>query len=118
MKSEDLAFRTREGLPLITDTSDAVRQAWDDWRAQARLEHTRFGFYALRRYFGDYATQVGGEGAGDTALAHTAKSVRGRHYSGYRDFNQVREIGQRLYTELKGLGMFENVIVRKSISRE
>jgi integrase len=30
VKPEDLAFRTRQGQPLVTEKSDAVRQAWDD----------------------------------------------------------------------------------------
>lgn len=77
------------GPPLVTGGSDAVRQAWDDWRVRANLERPGVGFYSLR-FFGDYATRFGGEAAGDAALAHTAKSVRGKHYSGYRDFDAVR----------------------------
>jgi integrase len=51
-------------------------------------------FYSLRRFFGDYATRVGGDAVGDAALAYTAKSIRGKHYSGYRDFaRSERRVG-------------------------
>ena len=103
---EDLAFRTRDGEPLVTPKSDAVRQAWDDWRSRAGINRSGFGFYSLRRFFGDYATRRGGNAAGDAALAHTPKSVRGKHYSNYRDFDGIRKIGKQLHAELKAAGMF------------
>jgi integrase len=106
-----LAFRTRKGQPIVTRESDAVRQAFDDWRQRCASERKAVGprvtFYGLRRFFGDYATRIGGESVGDAALAHTAKSVRGKHYSGFRDFEKVREAGQRLHAELKFAGMFK-----------
>src|SRR5205807_48842 len=51
----DVAFRTRDGQPLVTDGSDAVRQAWDDWRRRAKVDRPGLGFYSFRRFFGDYA---------------------------------------------------------------
>lgn len=104
--STGLAFRTLQGRALVTDASDAVRQAWDDWRDRAKLVRPGLGFYSLRRFFGDYATRNGGDAVGDAALAHTAKSVRGRHYSGYRDFARVWEVSRRLHAELKSAGVF------------
>jgi len=104
---EDLAFRTQSGQPLVTDASDAVRQAWNDWRVRSGVERYGLGFYALRRFFGDYATRFGGESVGDAALAHTAKSMRGKHYSGFREFDKVKDAGRKLYEELKAIGMFE-----------
>lgn len=106
-----LAFCTRKGQPIVTRESDAVRQAFDDWRQRCVDEGKPVGlrvtFYGLRRFFGDYATRIRGESVGDAALAHTAKTVRGRHYSGYRDFQRVREAGEKLHAELKAAGMFE-----------
>ena len=58
---EDLAFRTREGRPLVTDSSAAVRQAWKDWRVRSGVEHCGLGFYSLLRFFGDCATRHGGD---------------------------------------------------------
>ena len=92
--------------PLVSDGSDSVHQAWTDWRKQSGVHRHGLGFYSLRRFFGDYATRVGGDSVGDAALAHTAKSVRQKHYSGYRDFEKVKEVGQRLHAELTAAGMF------------
>ena len=60
----------------------------------------------MRRFVGDHATRIGGEAVGDAALAHTAKSVRGKHYSGYRDFDAVRRAGEQLHAALTTAGMF------------
>lgn len=103
---EGLAFRTRQGQPLVTSTSDAVQQAWNDWRVRAKIDRPGLGFYSLRRFFGDYATRVGGDAVGDAALAHTAKSVRGKHYSGYRNFEAVRRAGEQLHSSLTAAGLF------------
>ena len=105
--ADELAFRTREGEPLVTPRSDSVRQAWDDWRARAKVGSPGIGFYGLRRFFGDYATRKGGDAAGDAALAHTPKSVRTKHYSGFRDFDAVGRIGRELHAELKAAGLFK-----------
>lgn len=105
-RPEELAFLTREGEPLVTAKSDAVRQAWDDWRSRAKVDRPGIGFYGLRRFFGDFATRHGGDAAGDVALAHTAKSVRGKHYSNYRNFESIQQIGRKLYHELTTAGMF------------
>ena len=91
----------------MTDKRDSVRQAWDDWRVRAGVERCGIGFYGPRRFFGDYATRAGGDAVGDAASAHTAKSVRGRHYSNYRDFDRIQQIGrQLLHEELKAAGLF------------
>jgi hypothetical protein len=98
-----------QGSALVSAPGDAARQAWDDWRRRAEIQRPGLGFYSLRRFFGDYATRKGGDAAGDTALAHTAKSVRGKHYSNYRDFDRIQEIGRELHRELTAAGMFEPV---------
>jgi hypothetical protein len=95
---DELVFLTRKGRPIVTRGSDAVRQAFDDWRVMCAAEGRKIRkgvtFYSLRRFFGDYATRVGGDAVGDAALAYTAKSVRGKHYSGYRDFaRSERRVG-------------------------
>ena len=92
--------------PPVNERSDAVRQGWHDWRSRAGLELHGTGFYSLRRFFGDYATRVGGDAVGDAALAHTAKTVRGKHYSGFRDFAKVRDAGESLHQQLAAAGMF------------
>jgi hypothetical protein len=112
--ADGLALHTLQGTPLVAANSDSVQQAWLDWRERAGLRASSLGFYCLRRFFGDYATRHGGDAAGDAALAHTAKTVRGRSYSGYRDFDQVKEIGQKLHAELIAAGMFEPVAAQKT----
>src|SRR4028119_1065072 len=85
---------------------DGGGRGWGEWRVRAKLERRGVGFYSLRRFFGDYATRVGGEAVGDAALAHTAKSVRGKHSSGSRDFDAVRRAGEQLHAALTAAGMF------------
>ena len=104
--SGEPVFRNRGGSVLVNNKSDAVGQAWVDWRKRSGVHRHGLGFYSLRRFWGDYATRVGGPATGDVALAHTAKSVRERHYSGYRDFDSVKAAGQQLHAELTQAGMF------------
>lgn len=102
---EGLAFRTREGSKLVDGQSDCVRQAWYDWRQRAEV--TGYGFYSLRRFFSHRAALKGGDSLRDAALAHSAKSVGGKHYSNHRDFQAVAEVGRELHAELLAKGMFE-----------
>jgi integrase len=113
IKGDELVFRTRKSQPIVTRGSDAVRQAFDDWRENCRKSGNKvrdsITFYSLRRFWGDWCTRFGGESVGDAALAHTAKSVLGKHYSGFRRFDEVKEAGMKLHAELTAAGMFKAV---------
>ena len=101
------AFSTREGHPLVTETSDSVRQWFEDVRKEAELKRPGVTFYALRRFFGDRAKRKGGVELRDAALAHAGHSVGDKHYSNFRDFEKVQELGRELYAELKKAGVFK-----------
>lgn len=107
--AEGLAFRTRQGRPLVDDraNSDSVRQMFDDLRVVAgtRKEIT---FYSLRRLFGHRALQAGGPALRDAALSHTGKSVGDKHYSNWRDFNAVEQLGRTIHRELVQARVFGN----------
>lgn len=107
-----VAFVTADGSPLVTETSDAIRQAWvdivdrvnkDGGPKVARLEQ---GFYALRKFTADYAMRHGGPVLRDTVLAHAAASVGAKFYSNNRDFQEVLALGRKLTEDLRTLGMF------------
>ena len=98
-------FRNRGGGLLVNPTSDAVRQAWQAWRKRSGVKRFGMGFYSLRHFFGDYAKRFGGSDVGQAALAHTDKTEL-IHYSGSRNFEQVKAAGQQLHAELTQAGMF------------
>jgi integrase len=107
------AFMTAEGSALVSDKSDSVRQAWDDLTrranaADAKAPPITHGFYALRRFAGDFAMRHGGAEGRDTFLAHAPASVGARHYSNTRDFAKVAEVGRKLADELRAAGLFND----------
>jgi integrase len=110
---ENTAFFTAEGSRLVTDSSDAVRQAWTDIVDRVneekgkKIEKLVQGFYALRKFAADYAMQHGGPIVRDTFLAHAPESVGAKHYSNTRDFKPVFAVGQALHAELKATGAFD-----------
>ena len=101
------AFSTREGQPLVTETSDSVRQWFEDVRKETGLERPGVTFYALRRFLGDRAKRKGGIELRDAALAHAGHSVGDKHYSNFRDFEKVQELGRELHAELTKAGVFK-----------
>jgi hypothetical protein len=104
-KKDDLAFRTAKGGELVTETSDAVRQAFDDWRQRAEITRPGVTFYSLRRKGGDLAKRVGGPALQQVWLSHADYAV-GKHYSGFRPFAEVRRVGRKLYRLLVKQGLF------------
>jgi hypothetical protein len=97
------AFFTADGRKLVTDTSDAVRQAFDDWRERARRG---VSFYACRRLLGDLAKRAGGKELRDAALSHTGSDVGDVSYSNFRDFEALARVARRLHTAVSEAGLF------------
>jgi hypothetical protein len=105
---DNLAFFTRERSALVTEKSDSVRQMFDDLRTRAEIERDGVTFYACRRFLADRAARKGGDSLRDTALAHSAKTVGGKHYSNFRDFAALRGVSEALHAELTAAGMFKS----------
>jgi hypothetical protein len=105
--SDGLAFKTRENRPLVTEESDSVRQWFDDVRDAAKITRAGVSFYAFRRFLGDRAKRKGGTELRDAALAHAGRNVGDKHYSNFRDYAKVEELGRELYLELKAGQVFE-----------
>ncbi len=109
------AFFTADGELLVTDTSDAVRQAWTDIVNRVnkedapKIEKGEQGFYHLRKFAADYAMRKAGPVVRDTFLAHAPESVGAKHYSNSRNFNDVYAVGRTLRDELAALGLFTTV---------
>jgi integrase len=103
----DTAFFTAGGNRLVSDTSDAVRQAFDDWRIRAKVTGSGISFYACRRLLGDLAKRAGGKELRAAALAHAGSDVGDRHYSNFRDFGKLHRVARKLYNDLRAAGMFE-----------
>jgi len=108
---ENTAFFTGDGSKLVTESSDAIRQAWSDIvdrviKDGVEIEKGRQGFYCLRRFTADYAMRNGGPVLRDAVLAHAANTVGAKHYSNARDFNAVYDVGRKLHAELTAAGMF------------
>lgn len=120
---EGLAFRTIRGLPLVTETSDSVRQMFDDVCSRAtapngrRLVRDCVTFYSFRRYFGDRAKQMGGTDLQSAALAHAAVTMGERHYSNFRDFAQVADVGRAIHDDLKKVGALDWAKEKRRIKR-
>ena len=100
----NLAFYTREGLPLVTRNSDSVRQFFEDLRKKAGVTRPHMTFYAFRRFLGDRAKRRGGTELRDAALAHAGNTVGDRHYSNFRAFGKVEELAREIRDELLGAG--------------
>jgi integrase len=119
---DDTAFFTAGGNRLVSETSDAVRQAFDDWRIRAKINRTGIGFYACRRLLGDLAKRAGGKELRAAALAHAGSDVGDRHYSNHRDFGRLQRVARKLYQNLRAAGMFatsvEGRAERKKVWRE
>jgi integrase len=105
--TDGLAFRTRERRPLVTQDSDSVRQWFDGVRKTAGITRAGVTFYAFRRFLGDRAKRKGGSELRDAALAHAGHTVGDKHYSNFRDFAQVEELGRELYRDLRNVGVFD-----------
>jgi hypothetical protein len=105
-----LAFRTADGNSLVTfkdgkQTSDAVRQMWDDLREEAeRLDALSFKY--LRKYLADWTTRAGGEAMGQIALSHSRKTVLAKNYTSARDFEAFNELQRKMHAEFTAAGMF------------
>jgi integrase len=110
---ENTAFFTGDGSKLVTDSSDAVRQAWTDIVNRVNKEDGpkiakgMQGFYALRKFAADYAMRTAGPVVRDTFLAHAPESVGAKHYSNSRNFDDVFAVGKALHAELVAKGMFK-----------
>jgi hypothetical protein len=104
-EGDDLAFLTREGKPLVTKTSDSIRQWFDGCRERAEVRDC-ISFYSLRTYFGHRAAKMGGDEALNAALAHSAKTVARKNYTGFRDFGKVAEVGKAIHADLLAAGAF------------
>lgn len=102
---DDTAFFTASGGRLVSETSDAVRQAFDDWRIRAKINRRGISFYACRRLLGDLAKRAGGKELRTAALAHAGSDVGDRHYSNYRDFGKLQRVARKLHQDLKAAGM-------------
>ena len=105
---DDTAFFTSDRRRLVTDTSDAVRQAFEDWRDRAKVRRQGVSFYACRRLLGDRAKRAGGKELRDAALAHAGSDVGDVSYSNYRDFEAVERVARQLHSELVGNSLFLN----------
>ena len=106
-----LAFRTADGNALVTfkdgkQTSDAVRQMWDDLREEAERPDA-LSFKFLRKFLADWMMKNGGETMGQVALSHSRKTVLAKNYTSARDFEQFNELQQKMHAELKAAGMFD-----------
>lgn len=107
---DPLAFRTSDGNPLVTfkdgrQTSDAVRQAWDDLRDQAALPDA-LPFKFLRKFLGDWMTRRGGEELGQIALSHSRQTVLARNYTTSRAFDRFHEMQREMHKELFAADVF------------
>jgi hypothetical protein len=114
---DPLAFRTEDGNALVTfkdgrQTSDAVRQAWDDLRENAEVPDT-LSFKYLRKFLGNWMKRNGGESIGQVALSQRPNTVLSKHYTSARDFEQFNELQRKMHAELKAAGMFDVSNVRK-----
>jgi integrase len=105
-----LAFRTADGNALVTfkdgkQTSDAVRQMWDDLREEAERPDA-LSFKYLRKYLADWTTRAGGEAMGQIALSHSRKTVLAKNYTSARDFEAFNELQRKMHAEFTAAGMF------------
>jgi hypothetical protein len=103
---DGLAFSTRTGAVLVVDKNDAIGQMFAELRDRAKITRPGVTFYACRRFLADRAARAGGDSLRDTALAHTPKTVGGRHYSNFRDFAALEKVSRELHAELVAAGMF------------
>lgn len=109
--SDKLAFRTRDGLALVTYQdgkliSDAVRQTWDDLRVAAEVPDA-LSFKYLRKFMADWMTRHGGEQMGQIALSHSRRTVLAKHYTTARDFETFNALQRKMHKELKAAKFFE-----------
>lgn len=115
------AFFTADGSLLVTDSSDAVRQAWTDIVDRVnkedgkKIEKCVQGFYALRKFAADFAMRQGGPVVRDTFLAHAPESIGAKHYSNTRDFDCVFQVGRTLYAQMKAAGAFDITQPKKEV---
>lgn len=115
--NDSLAFRTAEGNPLVTfkdgrQTSDAVRQSWDDLRVAAELPDA-LSFKYLRKFLADWMTRHGGEEIGQVAMSHSRQSVLSRNYTSGRPFDRFNEFQRQMHAELKKAKVFEVPVKEK-----
>jgi integrase len=106
-----LVWRTAEGRPLVSygdngQTSDAVRQMWDDLREKAEVP-TALPFKHLRKYLADFCTAHGGEEMGQVAMAHSRQTVLSRNYSTARPFEKFHALQKQMHAHLTAGKFFE-----------
>jgi integrase len=119
--SDPLAFRTADGNPLVSfkngrQTSDAVRQMWDDLRVAAGLADA-LSFKYLRKFLADWMMRHGGEAMAQIAMSHSRKTIVSRHYTSSIDFEGFNSWQQQMYAELKAAGIFDKAIAAKPKQR-
>src|SRR6266850_1860253 len=107
---DELAFRGADGNPLVMykgnrQTSDTVRQLWDDLRHRAKTPDA-LSFKFLRKYLADFCMRHGGEAMGMVAMAHAPQTVLSKNYTKARQFDSFNELQRRMYSELKAAGFF------------
>jgi integrase len=108
---DKLAFRTVDGNPLVTfkdgrQTSDAVRQMWDDLREDAELPDA-LSFKFLRKHLADWMMKNGGEAMAQIAMAHSRKTVVSKHYTSAIDFEAFNKLQKKMHAELTKADMFK-----------
>lgn len=109
--NDPLAYRTAEGNALVTfidgrQTSDAVRQSWDDLRDAAEIPDA-LSFKYLRKYLADWMTEHAGEEMGQTALSHAPQTVLGRNYTDARPYARFNKLQKQMHREFTAAGMFQ-----------
>jgi hypothetical protein len=119
-KRDPLAFRTVDGNALVTfkdgkQTSDSVRQMWDDLRETAELPDA-LSFKYLRKFLGDWMKRNGGEAIGQVALSQRPTTVLSKHYTSARDFETFHTLQRKMYEELKAAKVFEVAKAKKKVA--
>lgn len=117
LPGDALAFRTNDGNALVTfkdgrQTSDAVRQMWDDLRDSADLPDA-LSFKYLRKFLADWMTRNGGEDFGQIALSHKRQTVLAKNYTTAQDFEGFNELQRQMHRELKMAKMFQPATKQK-----
>jgi integrase len=106
-RAKRLAFYTRQKRPLVHKggSVDAIGQFWPDLRRRAEVPNA-LSFRFLRKFLADYMVKNGNESIGQVALAHSSRTILGRHYSSHRDFETFHRLQQKMHAEMVAAGIF------------
>lgn len=120
--NDKLVWRTEDGRPLVSykdaaQTSDAVRQAWDDLREKAGIPKA-LPFKYLRKFLADWMTAHGGEEMGQVAMSHSRQTVLARNYSTARPFERFHDLQRQMYAELTAAKFFDIPKAEKAKDRD